>query len=311
MKTKLYFFAAFLVLVFNNTALAVGHSGIFWNVKLETTSALQHERIARVVKTREWAVFSEAEFISCPKIVAIADSINPNCEIFISINGWAVFDNGSVYWPTHKIIRDIANVSNGWLNDVNGQPIKTNWGLRLLDIRVTAVREALISTTIDLMSKYNTNKLLFVDEAYSSAWPSLRCGYDVSEGRSEQYPYLGWDDSMRMILRRVGATQIIVNGTFPTTGSMSITGRYFQNAWQKSPSQVLAMMKFEKENIDSLKIKMCVQADNSIFWQAVASKFKNATIQEGTSFSDLEPMLLIDNSVTLDYNAITKQVTVK
>ena len=293
---------------------AVSHGGLFWNVKFETDRATQLARLKTVVENRAFAVFSEACFYSFPTLVKEAKLINPDCQIFVSVNGWGCYDNGSIYWPTHKVMSDIVNKANTWLNDINGNPIRTPWAgnLRLFDIRFKETQDAWIDAVKTLFSRYGVSNLLFVDEAYRSDWVAIKCGYPVNvvpQGNTFNTPTHNWDSAQQRMYRLSQADELIVNGTTQTDSSAMITGRYFQNAYQKDPASILSQLKYEHQFSTDGKRKLILQTDGNIFWQALAQEV-NGYVQDSTSFSDVKPMITIADGLKLEYDIAKRNVQI-
>lgn len=263
------------------TVTSVPHAGLFWAVKLEAPFAVQRERIRLAVEGRAWVVWSEAQLVSCPQLVELSREANPGCQVFLSINGWGVFDNGSVYWPSHKLIADVATASNGWLTDAAGNRLRTSFGIALVDIRVAAVRDVIAASGRQLIAKTGADGI-FIDEAYAADWPSHYSGRDLSVGRPDEDPSIGWTESIVKLIRKVGARETIINGTLPAGASPFVTGRYIQNADQAAPGTVLVWLSSEAQAIPPARRKICLQVavGSSLFWQAIAATVPGTAIQE-------------------------------
>lgn len=266
----------------SSTNATVPHAGLLWAVKLEASPAVQEERIRQAIAGRDWVVWSEAQFTSCPRLFEIARSIDPGLEQFVSVNGWGVFDNGSAYWPSHKLITAVVEESNGWLEDANGTQLRTSFGIALFDIRVAAVREILVATTRKLLERTGADGV-FVDECYADDWPSHYSGRDLSVGIPGEEPSLGWMPATRNFLRRTWARQTVINGTFRTSDAPGIiTGRYVQNANRAQPGTVIVWLATEASIIPDERRKVCIQvsASESLFWQGIAAAYPGTAVQE-------------------------------
>lgn len=276
---------------------AVEHAGLMWSAKVEQPGV-----IAQCVTDRAWAVFSEAQFFSAPTLTAQARAINPDCLVVASVNAWAVFDNGSIYWPSHARLSAVCDEWDGWLSDVTGAPIRTAWGLRLMDARVPAVRDAWIIETRGLMARSGA-RALFVDETYPENYVRSRTGRDVP----------GWDAALARMLRLVAAAApagLCINGPLEP-GLASISGYYLQRASSRTPSEVRDWIKVRVGATAPTKRLICIEIPTAAdaFWQGIAAEFPGVCVQEGPVYDGHPPALILDG-VTITVDAVTRRVRV-
>ncbi len=277
--------------------VTVPHAGIFWTEKPENPGVVE-----RIGHGRAWVVLSEAQLKAAPDTPA---RLLP-CRTVASVNGWACFDNSESwnYWPTHRRIAEAAAISNGWLNDSHGQPIRTGAKLRLLDMRSLPVRQAWIESTIEILSTYGA-RTLFVDELYSRAYVESRTGRDAD----------GWDQAMRHALRSVLATAtggIVVNASDDVEGLPSISGFYRQRFSGLTPQAAREWLKRRSAETPESKRRICVEIDpaQSAFWQGIVAPFPGVAVMEYFGDYRVRPpvLTLSDVSIDVDMDSRTARV---